>query len=73
MDDAFFSSIDVDMNHFENTSLSYQYSASRNYFNFDQFNEDFRKCTVGKDPKNRSMGMGYARIHFRSLTIFDLF
>ena len=73
MDDAFFSDIDAEENNLENTCLSYQYSASRNYFNFDQFNEDFRKCTVGKDPKNRSMGMGYPRIHFRSHTIFDLF
>ena len=49
MGDAFFSDIDVDVNYFENTSLGYQYSAIGNYFNCDQFNEDFRECTVNTD------------------------
>ena len=41
--------IDIDVNYFENTSLSHQYSASRNYFNYDQFNEDFTQCTINSD------------------------
>ena len=49
MDNAFFTDIDVDLNDFENTSLSYLNSAGKNYFNCDQFNEDFRECSVNSD------------------------
>ena len=49
MDGAFFSDIDIDVTYFGNISLSYQYNASRNYFNCDQFIEDFRECTINSD------------------------
>ena len=63
MDNAFFTDIDVDLNDFENTSLSYLNSAGKNYFNCDQFNEDFKECISNSDNN-----LSVFHINIRSIT-----